>query len=194
MTELPDPRPSFAAALDQATAVVAAITSDDLGRPTPCHDYDVDALVRHLFGSTGRIAGLPAGRPMSDSPDLVDRLPDDLGAAYAALADEARQAWSDDGALTRIVTVPWGTFPGAIALGGFLMEIVVHTWDLADAISYRQPLDPALAEAALAVAHLALPAERRGEGVPFEPPVPVDEEADAYLRLAAWVGRQPVRV
>src|SRR6185295_6834325 len=103
----PDHRPPFAAALDQATAVVAAITPADLGRPTPCVDYDVDALVRHLFGSTGRIAGLPAGRPMAASPDLVDSLPGDLGAAYAARAAEAVRAWADDEVLARTVTVPW---------------------------------------------------------------------------------------
>jgi uncharacterized protein (TIGR03086 family) len=101
-------------------------------------------------------------------------------------------AWGDDALMTTEFDLPWGRFPGAGAVAGYTLEMTTHGWDLADAIGYRGPLDDRLAEAALAIAQRILPPERRGEGVPFEAPVPVAGDADPYVQLAGWLGRRPV--
>jgi uncharacterized protein (TIGR03086 family) len=112
------------------------------------------------------------------------------GRDFAERADKALAAWSDDSVLDRTLTVPWGTMPGFAVLGGYVMEVTTHSWDLADATGRTAELDPELSEAALGVAQRALPAER--DGFPFDPPVAVPDDADPHTRLAAWMGRRPV--
>ncbi len=98
-------------------------------------------------------------------------------------------AWADDAKLERSTTVPWGEVPGGVALGGYFMELVTHTWDLAQAIDPTTALDDELAHVALAYAEHALPAGRRGPQVPFGTVLPTAPDATPYTRLAAWLGR-----
>jgi uncharacterized protein (TIGR03086 family) len=193
MTETRDPRPLLAAALTQTASVIKAVRPDDRARSTPCADFDVDALLRHLIGVAERIGDVPAGLPLRDGPAIVDRLPDDPAAAFVELADRALGIWADDSALSREMTVPWGRLPGFAVAGAYVMEVTTHGWDLAQAIGYGSPLDEQLGEAALGVARMALPADAREEA-PFDPPVAVPDDAPVYERLAAWMGRRPVAV
>jgi uncharacterized protein (TIGR03086 family) len=66
-------------------------------------------------------------------------------------------------------------------------EFAVHAWDLARAIGYDAPLDPDVAERALAFMGTALTDDMRGAA--FAPAVPVADDAPAYERLAAFAGR-----
>ncbi|HEV7627877.1 MAG TPA: hypothetical protein VGO89_15390, partial [Streptomyces sp.] len=50
-------------------------------------------------------------------------------------------------------------------------------------------LDDELAQFALGVARQAVPAEGRGDEVPFGPPESVPEGVGPYGELAAWLGR-----
>jgi uncharacterized protein (TIGR03086 family) len=191
MTEQRDPRPLLKAAFDQATAVLRTVGADDLRRPTPCTEFDVEALVRHLLGVAGRIAAVPTGTPLDAVPAIEPFLPVDPAAEFAARAERARGAWAGEDVLTREMDVPWGRHPGFVVAAGFAMEVTTHSWDLADAIGYRTPLDEALGEAVLGLARMVLPAGGR-EHLPFAIPVPVADDAPVYERLAAWLGRRPV--
>ncbi|MFD5795205.1 hypothetical protein ACFWIO_16940 [Streptomyces diastatochromogenes] len=73
------------------------------------------------------------------------------------------------------------------------MEIVTHTWDLAEALGHREELDPEPAEFALATARQVLPDFRpRDENTPFDTRHQAPEGAGAYEQLAAWMGRRPL--
>jgi len=93
--------------------------------------------------------------------------------------------------MEKIVTVPAGTVPGAVALHLRLTEHLVHGWDLARATGQATTGLPAdLAEQELAFARVQLgkiPPDRR----PFAPPQPVVDDAPAIDRLAALLGRRP---
>ena len=92
--------------------------------------------------------------------------------------------------MAKPVTVPWGTVPGAVALSGYVREILTHGWDLATATGQPTELDPELAEFALEISMASLtPDMRADERVPFGPVVPIDPDAGVYARLAAWLGR-----
>jgi uncharacterized protein (TIGR03086 family) len=192
MTEQRDPRPLLAAAFTQTAAVIKAVGPDDGPRPTPCTDFDVDALLRHLIGVAERVGDVPAGIPLKEGHAIVDALPDDPAAAFVELADRALGIWADDSLLGQEMTVPWGRLPGFAVAGAYAMEVTTHGWDLAEAIGYGSPLDEQLGEAVLGVARMALPAEGR-EGFPFDAAVAVADDAPVYERLAAWLGRRPVR-
>jgi uncharacterized protein (TIGR03086 family) len=180
----------FAGALEQAERVVAAVPRERLGAPTPCPDWDVQALLGHLLAVVRRAEGVAGGRPVPSVPDVV--AVDSRGrgpAQFAAAAAKARHAWTaappDD------VRAPWGLLPGPAVLSGFVLELVAHTHDLAVSTDHRHPLDQRLAEAAHRVAQRLVPPALRGAGGAFADPVPAPSGADAYTRLAAFLGRAP---
>lgn len=184
----PDLRPALSRAFDQAERVVGSVTSDQLTQPTPCTEWDARALLSHLVIVARRIAIVGEGRPAVDVQH--EAIPDgEVPEAFHAAREAADRAWADDAAMTREVDVPWGRMPGAMVLGGYMPEVVTHTWDLWTAVGSSMALDPALGETALGVAQRVLPAAR--DQFPFAPVVEVPETADVYARLAGWMGRDP---
>ncbi|QPP07594.1 TIGR03086 family protein [Streptomyces bathyalis] len=191
-----DPRPVYERAADQMTAVFAAVEPGALTRSTPCAGFDVGSLLSHVVGGTLRTAQAGEGGGYGEvDPDAkvdsgVAGVPDNgWREPYAQARERFTAAWADDAKLDAPVTMPWGTMPGRFAVAGCAMEIVTHSWDLAQALGRQDLLDPALATFALGVARQAVP-EERGEDVPFGPPLSVPEDADDYSRLAAWLGRE----
>jgi len=193
----PDPRPLLTRALDQIGDLVAGTAPDALDRPTPCDGWDVRALLDHLVGVHRRIAHVGAGGHFSEV-DATARVTDGrhVTELTTARADVDR-VWgldgtdaADDSVLDRVLTVPWGTMPGRFVGFGYVQELTVHAWDLAAATG-RTGLDDELIAAIEENAHRALPAEPRGGPIPFGPPVAVADDADAYERVVAWLGRDP---
>jgi len=91
--------------------------------------------------------------------------------------------------LDRVVTVPFGSVPGAVALQLRLVENLVHGWDLARATGQQARHDDQVAEAALVFTHARLADVPAGR-TPFGPPQPVAEDGQALDRLAAALGRR----
>jgi uncharacterized protein (TIGR03086 family) len=188
-----DPRPVYARAAEQVAALVKTVRPEQLADPTPCTEFDVRALLSHMVGGTRRIAVIGAGGDgMAVVPFVAGVADDGWPAAYDEARAEVQRAWADDARLDAPVRVPWGETPGRNALAGYVMECVAHTWDLWEALGRPGGLDPELAEFALAVARLVLPDAERGDDLPFDSAVAVPEAADAYGRLAAWLGRRPL--
>ena len=92
-------------------------------------------------------------------------------------------------ALARPVPLPWG---GQMPLGEFLerypMEILVHTWDLAQATGQAAGLDPGLVRDALGPARQFAPVARLSGLIGPECAVP--DDADDLTRLLAIFGRR----
>ncbi|MFG2851628.1 TIGR03086 family metal-binding protein [Streptomyces mirabilis] len=189
-----DPRPLYTRATEQIAALVATVRPEQLAGPTPCAEFDVRTLLSHIAGGTRRIAMVGAGGDGMAVRPFLDGVEDDRwSAAYDEVRTEVRKSWADDARLDALVTVPWGEAPGRIALSGYVMEAVTHTWDLSESLGRPLVLDPELAEFALGIARRVLPDERRDdEELPFDSAVPAPEGADAYGRLAAYLGRRPL--
>ncbi|MER5538173.1 TIGR03086 family metal-binding protein [Streptomyces mirabilis] len=189
-----DPRPLYTRATEQIAALVATVRPEQLAGPTPCAEFDVRTLLSHIAGGTRRIAVVGAGGDGMAVRPFLDGVEDDRwSAAYDEVRTEVQKSWANDARLDALVTVPWGEAPGRIALSGYVMEAVTHTWDLSESLGRPLALDPELAEFALGIARRALPDERRDdEELPFDSAVPAPEGADAYGRLAAYLGRRPL--
>lgn len=192
-TDATDPRPLYTRATEQAAALIRTVRPDQLSSPTPCTEFDVRTLLSHLVGGTHRIATVGEGGDGMAVHPFVDGVADE---AWPTAYDEARtrvtRAWADDTRLDALVQVPWGKAPGRIALCGYVMEAVTHTWDLSEALGHPVQLDPQLAEFALTIARRVLPDEQRDADTPFDSAQPTPEQADVYGQLAAWLGRKPV--
>jgi uncharacterized protein (TIGR03086 family) len=91
--------------------------------------------------------------------------------------------------------MPWGEeYSGATLVDMYLSELAGHAWDLAQATGQADRLDADLATTALEGARAMLKPEYRDmaePGSPFGPEIPAPAHADAWERLAAFLGRKP---
>jgi uncharacterized protein (TIGR03086 family) len=181
-----DPVEQLVEALQVTGRVIEHIGEAQWELPTPCTEWTVRDVVNHLVEGNRRFAALLAlEEPDEAQPSVAKDLVTSYRESAAALASTYRQP----GALSKVITVPFGTVPGSVSLQLRLVEALVHGWDLAHATGQRVAFPDSVAEAALSFSQVAtaqIPADRH----PFGPPQPVQDAASAIDRLAAHLGRQ----
>jgi uncharacterized protein (TIGR03086 family) len=192
-TVLPtDPRPAFATAVGTAVDAMSAVRPDQLAGATPCTEFDVRTLLGHLLSVLRRVAAVGRGEPPFSVPQVSTDVPDDgWGAAARGAADDVLAVWADDTLLDRELTLPYGTHRGGVALATYTGELSTHTWDLAVATGQSPTWDDDALTVGLAGSRHILPADGRGEFIPFAPAVPVAADAPLIEQLVAWQGRDP---
>ena len=189
--DVPDLRPMLYRAVDQAGGLIAGVRPEHHGLAPPCNDIDVVTLVGHLLRAVKRAGATGPGEPPSGPSASADLPVDEWQAAFEESAAQVHSAWADDSLLDRTFRMPFGEFPGRVAVAALFEEITTHGWDLAAATGQLDRLDPELARVALGIAQAMVPAERRGGPMPFGPVVDVPANADPYSQLAGYLGRQP---
>jgi uncharacterized protein (TIGR03086 family) len=160
---------------------LAEVTAADLGRPTPCGDWDLRTLLLHLADAADALSGLVATgelvfpAPRSESPDAAALDP-------VAVAQDR---------IHRLLAVLTGaTHPGtAAAAHAGAIELGLHGWDVATACGSGRRMPPELAAALLRTATSLI--DDRTRRPAFGPPVPVPAAADPEDRLVAFLGRRP---
>ncbi len=184
---------TLAAAFATARGVLSNVTADQLDDPTPCASWDVRRVVNHLVGGAHwfEITTNAGASPEADDTEDTDYTTGDIVAAYDTASAGALAAFGADGALERMITLPFGTFPGAGFMALATVDHFAHAWDLARATGQSTDLAPEMAEQLLSAAQAMIPDQFRGpDGVaPFGPEVAVDPTACAADRLAAFLGR-----
>jgi uncharacterized protein (TIGR03086 family) len=202
-----DPRPLFSAATTTGTEMIAAVRSDQLANATPCPEFDVRSLLGHLVDVLHRVAAMGRGDdPASTRTEVADAADNAWTATWRVAAGDANAAWADDAALERTIVLPWATDTGGVALLGYVSEITVHTWDLAQATGRRPEFNDAAVAGAYELMRSWLPGEGRAEVFEevrkkmgsgaradnaFAEVVPVPDDAPLIDRLVAWTGRRP---
>ncbi len=189
--QLPDVRRQLQSALDLAVETARAVRPGQLDLPTPCTEYDVDGLIRHLAGAADRSVVAAAGGNVPEPDPYSDVTITDVVELLAATAAAFSAAWADDATLDQMVSLPWATLPARVLVAIYLSEITTHTWDLAVATGQQPAFEEQAVEIALATMRMGLPAEPRDQ-TPFGPVQPVDDDAPAIQQLVAWCGRNPV--
>jgi len=170
------------------------VTPEALSRPTPCAEWDLRALLRHVDDSIrvlleaveeGHVdldrpaapAQGPKQNPTQDDPTLTVR-----GRATRLLG-----AWANAGG--GVVSIAGCPLTAAIVSSTGAMEVAVHGWDIARARGHHRPIPPSLAEELLDLCPLLVTdAHRPGH---FAPPVEIPRTAGAGDRLVAFLGRDP---
>ncbi|HEX6568976.1 MAG TPA: TIGR03086 family metal-binding protein [Acidimicrobiales bacterium] len=176
--------------LDKTGDLIAGVPADAGGRPTPCPDYDVDAMVRHLVGWVRSFEAAAQGRTFEGDPSVVE-LSDDPAAQFRTSAAGVVAGWRDNG-FDRAVSMMGGEGqPAEIVFNMTVMEYLTHGWDLAVGSGQPVPFGDDEAEEVLRRAEATLPPQYRGEGMPFGEIVPVPDDAPAIDRLAGFMGRRP---
>lgn len=121
--------------------VASQVRPEDLGRPTPCEELDVRALLAHVIGWQRVFAGCAAELPPSlegGSPTYATSHDpaDDLRKSSAALLATLR-AREDES-----ITLPYrGATNIDTLVTELVAEMVIHTWDLATALGIQVAFD-----------------------------------------------------
>jgi len=161
---------------DRFDARVRQIQGSQWGDPTPCPEWNVEALVNHVAGTHvffGSLLGLQ-----------------DVGPKWRDVRQAMAARLEDADALSGTAEVPgMGTMPKTAILDICIYDMLIHTWDLSRAIGADDTLPQDTAEEGFAWLQTLPPAVIRAPGR-FGEAIPVDTDADAQTRLLAFAGRK----
>lgn len=167
--------------------------------PTPCTEWDVRQLVNHMARGNLNYVRLTEGVSGAEFLRLrdADALGDDPVGSYARSVRECVTAFSQPGALQRIVDYPLGKVTGGQALAVRTTDTVIHTWDLARALGVDDELQADL------VAWIDEHLDEIYDGLPVKPVEGaakhrffaasaggIADDATKQERLLHWMGRQ----
>lgn len=171
-------------------AVLATVDASQLDQPTTCASWKVRDLINHTIGAVEGFAKVAGGGALVGGEE-TDYASGDFNASFAELSAAAVTAFGADGAMETMMTLPFGTMPGAAVVNLATTDAFAHGWDLARSLGQPTDLDPELAEALLERARKNIPETFRGPDgkAPFGPEVAVPDSACAADRLAGFLGR-----
>lgn len=173
--------------------VVMQVRPEHLSLPTPCPDWTVRGLLRHIVSENEGFAAAAINGSAPVQTWTGGRLGDNPAGAYRRSNVAVADAFADGGALDRLMEVrEYGSFPRRIALTFHHLDCVVHAWDLARALDlpYSPPSD--LVDAALDLARRIPDTDSaRGPGAAFERSVKVSGTASPFDQLLGLLGRDP---
>jgi len=169
---------------------LALVRPDLLDAPTPCTDWDLRTLLRHLddslaafteAGSVGAVAPSPPVEP----PPLVGPVETRDVVATSTRASALLAAWTDPP--YPAVEVAGHLVGTDLLAGAGALEVAVHGWDVSVACGAPRPLPALVALDLLDLVPLLVgPADRP---LRFAPPVAVRRSAAPSARLLAALGR-----
>jgi uncharacterized protein (TIGR03086 family) len=190
----------LASAISYVLGACAQVAPGELALPTPCAEWDLQALLAHLAASmsdlesalrTGHLDLDPNEPGKPDEPGI----PADPGLPgvdpVEALRDQAANlifaCYAHHGS-GRSVLIGGLPLPAGIVACTGAVEIAVHGWDVSAARGRGGPIPPALATRMLRLCPLLVSGR---EGL-FAAPVQVPPQASPGDRLVAYLGRNPL--
>jgi uncharacterized protein (TIGR03086 family) len=172
---------------------IVEVGADQHFLPTPCGDWNVAGLVTHVLGGNHMAVRLLEGAHRAEAIGYLSGLSlgDDPLSTYDANSAEQVAAFSEPGAMERIVEHPMGDLPGSAMIGFRIGDLTLHAWDLARAVGGTEDLPDALVQKVWTdmsplkddIATIGI----FGAGPSGE----VSEDAPLRIRLLDLVGRRP---
>jgi uncharacterized protein (TIGR03086 family) len=176
-------------AMKIAGEVVSLVRPAQLTLPTPCADWTLHGLLRHLVSEDTAFAAATTAADQSEVDWNAGRLGADPAADYARSAAAYLDAFEPDVVLHRLMRIgAFGVVPGSVAVSMHLIDTVVHGWDVAKTIGVPYEPDEHLVATSLEIMK-RFPAQR--PTVAFDVVVDVPAAASVLDKLVAYVGRKP---
>jgi uncharacterized protein (TIGR03086 family) len=180
--------------IDVTGRVVDNIEPDQLDNPSPCSGWTVRDVLNHVVAGAEIFTVCVTDGSIADERFVelttTDRLGDDYKASFHRAADAADESFAVPGAMDRLVHLPFGEMPAAMAVNIAIFDVTTHAWDLAKATGQPTDLDADVVDRAYQAAQAMLSEELRATGR-FGPAVATAADASVSDRLAAFTGRVP---
>ena len=180
----------LASAISYALAACVQVTPGEMTLPTPCTDWDLEALLAHLAASMADLeAVLRTGHLDLEADDPATLEPDD-GDPVEVLRDRAANllfaCYAHHGP-DQFVLVGGLPLPAGLVTCTGAVEIAVHGWDVRAARGRGGPIPLPLATRMLRLSPLLVTGR---EGL-FGAPVQIPAQASPGDQLIAYLGRHP---
>ncbi|EME23399.1 TIGR03086 family metal-binding protein [Rhodococcus triatomae] len=181
-----DPLALLGAAVRYTDLNLRAVRPDDLSRPTPCSQWNLAELLRHMDESLAVLEEAVLDRSVLLRPVDHSALAADPAAALRERACRMLRSWERDAA-SGGVRVGDAMLPVEIAAAAGALDVAVHGWDVGRALGRARPVPADLAaELEVCAALFVSDADRPAR---FGPPLPVPPWAGPGERLLALLGR-----
>lgn len=172
----------------RAVPVVRAIDESQFDAPTPCEQFSVRDLLNHLIHVTIGFQSLADKKPF-DFGTTPDYLAGDWRDRFEAETKQLVEAWSDPSALDGVS--PGMGLPQETVGNMILLDLTVHSWDLAQATGQEYQPHPDAVRSLHGLVEQMGPTARKMKV--FGEPVPVPPDASDFERLLGATGRDPDR-
>jgi uncharacterized protein (TIGR03086 family) len=163
------------------------VTPEVMTAPTPCRDWDLQALLHHMNDSLAALHEAVEVRHVTRTPPM--NLANPVANPVSALRNRACSmlgAWANAGSDDMVSVAGYPLTAGLVTATG-AVEVAVHGWDVARACGRPRPIPDQLAEELLPLAELLINEQDRPTR--FAVPVPVPPRAAPAERLLAYLGR-----
>lgn len=178
----------FTRVLEQVTECVLTAEVKQFGNATPCSEWNLGQLLNHMVYELLWIPDLLEGKTVAEVGTKYDGdvLGDRPQAAWQDAADGAQEAVNKAN-LEDKVHLSGGDKKAQDYIAEMAMEILVHGWDVSQALNYSLVFDPGIAQA---VYDNTLPHkdQLQADGS-VGPEVVVPEDAPAEVKLLGIMGR-----
>ncbi len=170
-------------------SLVTDIQPPQLTTSTPCVGWDVRALLNHTLGEAQMMTRVNLGEvPDQDHGDLVGD-GRQLSKLWEDTARDNVASWRKSG-LAGDRTYFYGTFSADASVLINLGEVLVHCWDLAQAVVREFEIDPELATLVHGL-YSATPLDGMRAGGMLGPEIAVPADASVADRMLGLLGRKP---
>jgi uncharacterized protein (TIGR03086 family) len=159
------------------------VNDDQLTLPTPCFEWVVQDLMRHIVSATDFFADVAALGAVPEDREWPDYDAEDLAPAFRRHSGRLVAAFERDGAMERPMLLPSGPTTGSICVQVAVGELFVHRWDLQRSTGQHVG-DDGIADVLLASDWMALCDRVRASSTPpIGPTVTASEGSPSIERL-----------
>jgi uncharacterized protein (TIGR03086 family) len=189
---LVDPNEMLALSTTNFLSVFDLVTDDELELATPCESWSVADLIWHVARASDMTVILIGGASKQEATDLFKvSVPPDLLVQCRRALSEQSSAFHNASDPDFIVHHPMGDFPVHQLLDFRIMDLTLHSWDLARAIGADEELPDVLVthvyERLIPLKEVISQIGIFGQG----PSEDLNDDASAQLKLLDLSGRRP---
>jgi uncharacterized protein (TIGR03086 family) len=132
MAQQSNPIDMYEAAAQGFRQRLSGLQPNQMSNPTPCSEWNVQALINHNINATGFAEGVYLGNVTVNPQDISGPLPGvnasaALDTGIAKVVDTVKAS----GSLDEQIDTPLGQMTRGVFLIDMTWDLLVHTWDLA---------------------------------------------------------------
>lgn len=183
-----DAKDLFNEAVKEASGWVLRVEPEWLSKPTPCADWDLKALVNHMVYELAWMQDLLIGKTIAEVGSKYDGdlIGNDVPRAWRKALMFAMDA-VEKADLAAIVHLSYGDFSAEHYIRESGADMLIHGWDVGQAIGCSVVFDTRVAQAVLDFVKPR--AEEFKQSGLFGEPLPTQDSDSIQTKLLAFFGR-----